>query len=378
MEFRILGSVQIYDDRADVPIVPTGAKQRALLGALVAKAGQVMPADRLVDELWGEHPPANAANALQAHVARLRRLLPVPAPGSGEPHHEWLVTRPMGYVLRLGRTDTDAQRFHRLLTEGRALAAADPGKAAGVLREALALWRGPALEGSGRGTICSAEASLLEESRLVALETLYDACLRAGQYGEITGELEELTTTHPLRERFYELLMTALYRCGRQAEALGAYERARRRLVHDLGIEPGPVLRGRMEAILHHQDPVPGPAGQARAETGRMASAAHGWAEGPRMRVAQWPYEAPARPVGETAGDGAVSAGSPGSALEGVRDEWADGEVSVHLLRDEIARLRRHIERLSREQQDLVSRVDRLTAGRLAPNRLASRRASGQ
>ncbi|MBT2454257.1 AfsR/SARP family transcriptional regulator [Streptomyces sp. ISL-86] len=377
MEFRILGSVQIYDDRADVQIVPTGAKQRALLGALVAKAGQVMPAERLVDELWGEHPPANAANALQAHVARLRRLLPVPAPGSGEPHHEWLVTRPMGYVLRLGRTDTDAQRFHRLVTEGRALAAADPGRAAGVLREALALWRGPALEGSGRGTICSAEASLLEESRLVALEALYDACLRAGRYDEITGELEELTTTHPLRERFYELLMTALYRCGRQAEALGAYERARRRLVHDLGIEPGPVLRGRMEAILHHQDPVPGTAGQARAEAGRMGSAAHGWAEGPRMRVAQWPHDPPASagPLGEAVG---------GSGADGGRDdEWADGEVSVHLLRDEITRLRRHIERLSREQRDLVSRVDRLTSSRLAPNGLApnglaSRRASGQ
>lgn len=333
MEFRILGPVQIYDDRAGVWIVPTGAKQRALLGALVVKAGQVVPADRLVDELWGEHPPANAANALQAHVARLRRLLPVPAPGSGEPHHEWLVTRPMGYVLRLGRSETDAQRFHRLVTQGRALAATDPGQSADVLRKALALWRGPALEGSGRGTICSAEAALLEESRLVALETLYDVCLRAGRCDEITGELEELTTAHPLRERFYELLMTALYRCGRQAEALGAYDRARRRLVHDLGVEPGPVLRGRMEAILHHQDPSAGPARPALALAGRMPPAAHAWADG----------------------------------IDPDRGERAGGEVSVHLLHDEIARLRRHIEWLSQEQQDLVSRVDRL----------ASRRASG-
>lgn len=319
MEFRILGSVQLYNDRAGVRIVPAGAKQRALLGALVVKAGQVVPADRLVDELWGEHPPANAANALQAHVARLRRLLPVPAPGSGEPHREWVVTRPMGYVLRLGRAGTDAERFHGLVARARALAVGDPARSAGVLREGLALWRGPALEGCGRGTICSAEASLLEEGRLTALESLYDACLRAGRGQEITGELEELTTAHPLRERFYELLMGALYQCGRQAEALGVYDRARRRLVHDLGIEPGPVLRGRMEAILHQQAPGPG----------------------------EPPY------------DGTACAGP---------SYGADDEPGVHRLREEVAWLRRHVERLTREQQELVDRIDRLT----------SRRASGQ
>ncbi|MEU0575378.1 AfsR/SARP family transcriptional regulator [Dermacoccus nishinomiyaensis] len=334
MEFRILGSVQVYDDRADVWIVPTGAKQRALLGALIVKAGQVLPADRLVDELWGEHPPANAANALQAHVTRLRRLLPVPPPGSGEPHHEWLVTRPVGYVLRPGQAGTDAERFHQLVAEGRALAAADPARAVGTLRRALGLWRGPALEGSGRGAICSAGAALLEESRLIALEALYDAYVRAEMSDGITGELEELTTVHPLRERFYELLMTALYRCGRQAEALGAYDRARRRLAHDLGIEPGPALRGRMEAILHHQDPHRLTTGQTAA---RPPSAVH-----PRAR--------------ET---GAVR---PGTTF----DERAGSESGVHLLRDEIDRLHRHIERLSREQRDLLDRVDRLTSPRAA------------
>ncbi|MEU0163406.1 AfsR/SARP family transcriptional regulator [Streptomyces sp. NPDC006261] len=371
MEFRILGSVQIYDDHADVRIVPTGAKQRALLGALVVKARQVMPADRLVDELWGEHPPANAANALQAHVARLRRLLPVPAPGSGEPHHEWLVTRPMGYVLRLGSTDTDAQRFHRLVAEGRTLACDAPGRAAEVLRRALALWRGPALEGSGRGMICSSEALLLEESRLVALETLYDACLRAGQSAEITGELEELTTAHPLRERFYELLMTALYRCGRQAEALGAYDRARRRLVHDLGIEPGPVLRGRMEAILHHQDLYPVTAGRIQA-TARGADGAHPWSDGAAGTQARGPHETPVQLVGGAPGGGPDRAfEEPGSGQRPFArspfEARADA-VSVHVLRDEIARLGRSIERLSQEQQALATRVDRLTA----------RRASGQ
>lgn len=321
MEFRILGPVQIYDDGAEVS-VPTGAKQRALLGALVVKAGQVVPAERLVDELWAERPPARAANALQAHVARLRRLLPQPMPGSGEPHHEWLVTRPLGYVLRLGRAPTDAQRFHRLVTEGRALAAADPGRAVDVLREGLALWRGPALEGCGRGTICSTEAALLEESRLVALETLYDACLRAGLAQEITGELEKLTTAHPLRERFYELLMTALYRSGRQAEALGTYERVRRRLVHDLGIEPGPVLRSRMEAILHHGLPGPPPQPAASGSAVRLLPPADGH---------------PGPGTGE-------AARLPGP------------------LHDEIAWLRHRLERLAREQRDLADRLDRLTA----------------
>src|SRR5690242_13043928 len=157
MEFGILGPVQVFDEHADMRITPAGAKQRALLGTLVVKAGQVVSPDRLVDELWGEHPPVNAANALQTHIARLRRLLPVhpPGSGSGESHHEWLVTRPPGYALRLGRAGTDAQRFHHLTARGRSLAATDPARSAEVLREALALWRGPALEGAGRGTICS-------------------------------------------------------------------------------------------------------------------------------------------------------------------------------------------------------------------------------
>lgn len=323
MEFRILGCVQICDARTDLRIVPVGAKQRALLGALVVKAGQIVPTGRLVDELWGENPPVNAVNALQAHVARLRRLLP--APGPAERQHEWLVTRPTGYELRPGDldADVDARRFTHLVAEGRELLATDPARSAGVLREALGLWRGAALEGSGRGAICSAEAALLEEGRLVALEALYDASLRAGSAREITGELEELTIAHPLRERFYELLMTALYRCGRQAEALVTYERARRRLVHDLGIEPGPALRCRLESILRHRDVDADLAGPARL--------------GPRPPETGLP-------------------GVPGGPLGGMRDD----ETDVRLLRDEIAWLRHHVERLAQEQQDLLSRLDRL------------------
>jgi SARP family transcriptional regulator, regulator of embCAB operon len=342
MEFRILGSIQIYDRQADARIMPSGAKQRALLGTLVVKAGQEVPADRLVDELWGDHPPANAANALQAHVARLRRLLPA-VPGGNRPHHEWLVTRPNGYVLRAEGATTDAERFHRLVTESRKLTVADPGRAAQVLRSALALWRGRALEGSRRGTICSAEASRLEESRVAAQEILHDACLRAGQWERSIGELEELTAAHPLRERFYEQLMTALYRCGRQAEALGVYERVRRQLIRDLGVEPGPTLRGCMESILNHRDP------GARHDTGPQWP---GRGETTGTRLLRRPRRPPEPSVPGTATDAPPA-----------REQRSDGATSVHLLRDEVARLHRRIERLSREQQDLLNRLERLTAG---------------
>ncbi|MFI7386528.1 BTAD domain-containing putative transcriptional regulator [Streptomyces sp. NPDC049813] len=300
--------MQIYDAAADLRIVPTGAKQRALFGALVVRAGHVVPQDRLVDELWGEHPPANAANALQAHVARLRRLLPVPAPGSGEAHHEWLVTRPTGYALHLGRAGTDARRFAELAAEGRALGPAEPARSADVLRRALALWRGAALEGAGRGALCTAEAALLEEGRLGALEALYEACLSVGEDRRIAAELAELTAAHPLRERFYELLVTALYRCGRQAEALATYERAEHRLAQDLGIGPGPALRRAREAILGRQEP---------------------------------------------AGSGA---GAGAGAGPGTRD----GGGEVRLLREEIGRLRGEVERLTQEQRELRGRLDRL------------------
>ncbi|MEU6393883.1 AfsR/SARP family transcriptional regulator [Streptomyces sp. NPDC046939] len=256
MEFRILGSVQICDDQTGMRVMPSGAKQRALLGALVVCVGQEVPSGRLVEELWGDRPPLGAANALQAHVARLRRLL-LSSSGRGA-HHDWLVTQPTGYALRADTSATDAQRFHRLVSEGREAATVDPDRSVRLLRSALGLWRGRAFEGSERGPICATEASILEEARMVALELLYDASLRAGQHERITGELEGLTVSHPLREQFHELLMIAQYRCGRRAEALGTYERLHRRLIRDLGVEPGPSLRRCRDAILYHFDPHPG------------------------------------------------------------------------------------------------------------------------
>ncbi|MEU2929445.1 AfsR/SARP family transcriptional regulator [Streptomyces sp. NPDC007251] len=244
-EFRLLGPVAVHDRATGTGIVPSGPKQRALLATLVIHAGERLPVDTLVEELWGDRPPANAPNALHTHVARLRRLLPAPG-------HEWISTLPTGYLLTLGHASTDVARFTRLSGQGRAAVPADPRYATELLRRALSLWQGPALQDCRQGPVCTAEADRLEEQRLSALEALYEASLNCGRYAEITSDLERLTADHPLHERFYDLLMVALYRCGRQAEALGVYERARRRLVTTLGIEPGPALRCRMEAILNH------------------------------------------------------------------------------------------------------------------------------
>ncbi|MEV1085164.1 AfsR/SARP family transcriptional regulator [Streptomyces sp. NPDC050211] len=309
MQFRILGLVEVQDEQTGLQILPTGAKQRALLGALVVKAGRNVCVQRLIDELWGEHPPGNAANALQVHVARLRRLLSGPQPrqdGRPDQHAQrpWIETTPRGYTLRLAPAETDAACFQHLTDQGRRVLGSDPGQAGELLCRALSLWRGPALEGSVLGDICALEAARLEEHRLTALEMMYDAYLRTGRHGEITGELVELTTDHPLRERFYALLMVAFYRCGRQAEALGVYDRARGRLARELGVEPSPALRGLMQAILHHD---------------------------PALATALAPADAGAddalRPLGE-----------------------------------EMARLHRRIERLQREQNQLLCRFNELAA----------------
>lgn len=199
------------------------------------------------------------------------------------------------------------QRFERLSARSRAAAPSDPAHALELLRDALSLWRGPALQDSRYGPICTAAADRLEEKRLTTLETLYDVSLRCAQHSEITGELERLTADHPLRERFYDLLMVALYRSGRQAEALGVYERARLRLAGALGIGPGPALRGRMEAILNQS---PG-------------------LSAPRS------VPAPARTTA-----------------------WAEALD----LDGEIARLRQRIDELSQEQEALVRRFDAVAA----------------
>jgi DNA-binding SARP family transcriptional activator len=240
VEFRILGPLEVVEEGSQLAL--GGARQRALLVLLLTRANEVVSTDRLIDELWGERPPKAADNALQYHVSRLRKLL---GPGSA------IVTKEPGYLIRVEPDELDLLRFERLVEEGQR---SSPEAAARILREALALWRGPALADVAHESFAQPEILRLEELRLVALERRIDADLALGRDAELVAELEALVREHQLRERFRAQLMLALYRSGRQAEALEVYRQTRRLLVEELGIEPSPALHELEQAILH-QDP---------------------------------------------------------------------------------------------------------------------------
>jgi YVTN family beta-propeller protein len=245
VEFRILGELEVRQDHRPLPL--GGAKQRALLAFLLLNANRVVSRDRLVDELWGESPPPTVNSVLHVYVSRLRKLL------GGANGDGLLITQAPGYALRISPDVLDACRFEQLVEEGRRmLAGNDPERAADVLHEALALWRGPALADLAAEPFARAEIGRLEELRLTALEERIDADLALGRHRALVGELEALVATQPYRERLREQLMLALYRSGRQAEALAQYQNARRALVNDLGIEPGRGLDELERAILHH------------------------------------------------------------------------------------------------------------------------------
>ena len=229
-----------------------GAKQRAVLALLLLDANRVVPIDRLVDELWGERPPESAANMVQGYVSHLRKTL---EPGRKRGEYELLVSQPPGYVLRVPAEQLDAERFVALTTDARRLlAAGEAGEAAARFREALALWRGPPLGDLAYESFAGPHAERLEELRLGALEDRIDAELALGGHDVLVGELRDLVSEHPLRERLRAQLMATLYRSGRQAEALEVYRDTRKVLRDELGIEPGPALRELERAILR-QDP---------------------------------------------------------------------------------------------------------------------------
>ncbi|GAB1515618.1 AfsR/SARP family transcriptional regulator [Actinophytocola sp. KF-1] len=232
------------DDGARIHV--SGAKRRALLATLVVRAGRTVSMTKLIEELWGTTPPANAVNALQAHIGRLRKTI------ASTCAEDRLATHPPGYSLHLNEGETDASEFTRLITASRT--APDPTS---LLRTALSLWRGPALDGCVTGDICAGEASALEELRMTAMEALYDACLARGRHAEVIADLTESTTIFPLRERFYDQLMQALCRAGRQSDALAVYGRARKRFIMELGVEPGPALRTRAQSIHTNTAPPP-------------------------------------------------------------------------------------------------------------------------
>jgi DNA-binding SARP family transcriptional activator len=241
MEFRILGPLEVTHEGRPVPLA--GAKQRALLAMLLLHANHVVASERLLDELWGDRLPGSGLGALQVRISHLRKAL---GPGGG-----LVETSAPGYVLRLDRDQLDLHRFERLVDEAER---AEPSLARDKLREALGLWRGPALADFAYEAFAQTPINRLEEMRLLALERRIDADLALGRHAELVGELETLIAEHPLRERLRAQLMLALYRSGRQAEALRAYQVARRVLVDELGIEPGPALQELEKAILR-QDP---------------------------------------------------------------------------------------------------------------------------
>ena len=251
MEFRILGPLEVDEDGRAIPIV--GRLQRALLSILLARANQPVSTDELIDELWGEQAPASARKGLQVHVSRLRKALGA--------HSARLVTRPNGYLLHVEPGELDLDRCEELADQGRnALAADDRGRAAQLLREGLALWRGPPLAEFAFESFAQAEIGRLEELRLALLEDRIDADLACGRHSELVGELEALVAEHPLRERMRRQLVLALYRGGRQADALEAYRAARAVLDEQLGLEPTPALRELEHAILTHDADLRAPA----------------------------------------------------------------------------------------------------------------------
>jgi DNA-binding SARP family transcriptional activator len=245
VDISVLGPLEVRVGGQALPV--QGRRQKALFGLLLLSANLVIPTETLLEELWGEEQPASGATALQVRISQLRRAL--------GPAGVAIETRTPGYAMRVAPEQVDSQRFERALAEGAALLAdARPLDAAGRLREALALWRGPALADLAFERFAQAEIARLEELRLLALEERAEADLACGRHAELVAELEALVAAHPVRERFRAQLMLALYRSSRQADALGSYREGRDILVGELGIEPGERLRKLERAILR-QDP---------------------------------------------------------------------------------------------------------------------------
>jgi SARP family transcriptional regulator, regulator of embCAB operon len=306
MQFRVLGTPEIYDEvrRRTIPL--NSPKQRVLLGVLLVRIDSVVPTEALINELWGRNAPDKAVNALQAHVSRLRQqLIEVEPPRANTPR---LIARGSGYLLQARPDELDSVQFRLQTARARRQLATDPEAAAGLLRRALGLWRGPALDGGSYGPLCAGVADRLEEERLLALEDLCDASIRVGRYRQVTGRLEELVAAHPLRERFRDQLALARRQGGRQ---------------------------GGVPAVRRLRAP----------ETDRGTGAVRGSA------VRQI-YEA-------GAGRGAVPWAAEYAAGDGAEDQPHPREEGNDL---ELVRLRRRMDQLSAEQRSMRAELDRLTA----------------
>jgi DNA-binding SARP family transcriptional activator len=287
MRFRLLGPLEIQAGEDDWRGI--GApKWRSVLAALLINAGQIVPADTLINEVWGETPPAKAGNLISIYVLRLRRLL-------GDTDSTVLVTRAPGYLLRLRPGDTDAQVFEALVREGRrAYAAGDPERAAAQLAEALALWHGSPLADVPPTTLVETEAERLAELRLDAAELRIRAELACGSHAQVIPDLRRLLADHALRENLWLLLMQALDGAGRHAEALEAYGQARRVLAEELGVDPGAELRQYHAELLAKDDALTRDAGDAPGSISAATVTASSAPAPPEARVPR-PVPVPAQ-----------------------------------------------------------------------------------
>jgi len=266
MEFRLLGPLEVAEGGR--PVSLGGSRARALLALLLLNRNQLVAVDRIVDELWAGRPPKTGAQVVRVYVSQLRKALET----SRSDGQTVLVTQRNGYLLRVGPDKVDADRFEALRAEGhRLLAEGEMADAARTLEESLSLWRGPPLQDFTYEAFAQPEIARLEELRLATLEDLFDAQLGAGRDSELVADLEQLVNANPLRERLRAQLMLALYRAGRPADALETYQRGRRLLVDELGLEPGETLRQLETQILQQDSRLdrpspPPPATQTRAQ----------------------------------------------------------------------------------------------------------------
>lgn len=319
MQFRVLGSPEIYDDvrRRSVPL--NSPKQRVLLGVLLVRIDSVVPTEALINELWGCNAPDKAINALQAHVSRLRQqLIEVEPPRANTPR---LIARGSGYLLQARPEELDSVQFRLQVARARRQLATDPEAAATLLRRALGLWRGPALDGGSHGPLCAGVAARLEEERLLALETLCDASIGAGRHRQVIGRLEELVAAHPLRERFRDQLALARRQGGAPTV------RRLRAPETDRGAE---AVRGSSVRQIY--------------EAGHVYDAGHAYEAGRTYEAGQ--------------GRGGARAAER-AAGEGVEDHAHPREEGSAL---ELVRLRRRVDQLSAEQRSMRAEMDRLTA----------------
>jgi DNA-binding SARP family transcriptional activator len=274
MRYRILGTFEVVDGNRIC--TPTAPKLRRVLALLLLHANSVVTTQSLIEELWADEPPRSALTTVQTYIYQLRKILELrEAPACHQTYRmqeSILLTKPFGYLLRVQPGELDLSRFEQLVQHGQqALDSGDIECASTALRKALALWRRPALADIETGPLLAAQTAALEEQRMNALELAIEADLRLGRHRELIGELKSLVIEHQLHEWFHAQLMLALHRSGRRAEALEVYQRLRRVLNQELGLEPSSELQRRQRAVLA-ADPTLELSCQPRAQVGALVS----------------------------------------------------------------------------------------------------------